>query len=411
MSDYSVLGSRLARNTPQLLAALEQAHGHKDRPLCLCRPSGLPMYVAKIGDRFFLKRMPNSGDQHTAECDSYEPPPELSGLGQVMGSAIKENPEDGMTSLALDFSLTKYPGRAAPLASGVVHDTVATDGHKLSLRAMLHYLWEEAGFHQWSPAMAGKRTWYVIRKYLLDAANNKKAKAGELIDLLYIPEFFQLERKEELTKRRHARMSPLVASNNGARKLLVLVGQVKDIAPARYGQKIVFKHLADFPFMLADDLYTRVQKRFAFELEMWSSFEETHLMAIATFGVSSAGIAAIEEIALMNVTEQWIPFENSWEYDLIGEMTRQHRRFSKGLRYNMSTTRPLACLVATDTQPEPTAMYIAPPDCSDEYNALLDELTAQSKLQTWIWKAGVDAMPNLPSLTDPPIRTHPFPLT
>jgi hypothetical protein len=48
------------------------------------------MYIAKIGENFVLKRMPNSADQHDFSCLSYEPPTEISGLGEVMGKLSRQ---------------------------------------------------------------------------------------------------------------------------------------------------------------------------------------------------------------------------------------------------------------------------------------------------------------------------------
>lgn len=54
--------------------------------------------------------------------------------------------------------------------------------------------------------MAGKRNWYVIQKYLYQATENKITKGINLSDALYIPESFSLEKKEEITQRRIARL-------------------------------------------------------------------------------------------------------------------------------------------------------------------------------------------------------------
>src|SRR3546814_10419832 len=67
------------------------------------------------------------------------------------------------------------PGRAAPTPGTGESDSVRTDGAKLTLRGTLHYLWEQAGFNRWAPAMSGKRSWGVIRKYILQAAADKTA--------------------------------------------------------------------------------------------------------------------------------------------------------------------------------------------------------------------------------------------
>ena len=66
-------------------------HASKKRPICHCRNPGIEMYIAKIEDHYIVKRMPETGGLHSPTCDSYEPPAELSGLGEVLGTAIKEN--------------------------------------------------------------------------------------------------------------------------------------------------------------------------------------------------------------------------------------------------------------------------------------------------------------------------------
>jgi len=180
MSNYRIGEQHVSSDEPGLNDLLAETHAKKTRPACLCRNPAIEMYIAKVAGKFIIKRMPNSGSDHAPACDSYEPPPELSGLGQVMGSAIQENPDDGLTALKFGFSLTKVAGRSAPIPSGAETDSVKTDGNKLTLRGTLHYLWEEAGFNRWAPGMSGKRSWYVIRKYLLQAAEDKTAKGSSL---------------------------------------------------------------------------------------------------------------------------------------------------------------------------------------------------------------------------------------
>jgi hypothetical protein len=198
------------------------------------------MYVAKVNGRFVIKRMPNTASEHDLSCESYEAPAELSGLGEVLGSAIQEHVEEGITDLKLAFSLTRRPWRAAPIPADGEPDSVTTDGKRLTLRGTLHYLWEQAGFHKWSPAMSGKRNWYVIRKFLLQAAQAKFAKGQALNDLLYIPEPFSLEHKDEIVQRRTALMAKLAAAaKNRSHSLMMLIAEVKEISAARYGYKLL----------------------------------------------------------------------------------------------------------------------------------------------------------------------------
>jgi hypothetical protein len=117
MRQYSIDGNLYAEDDNRLQAALARIHTSKSRPLCLCARPGVPMYVSKVAGHYVIKRMPDSGADHSADCDSYDPPAQLSGLGEVLGHAIKEDVEDGTTVLKLAFALNKIAGRAPPSAS------------------------------------------------------------------------------------------------------------------------------------------------------------------------------------------------------------------------------------------------------------------------------------------------------
>ncbi len=400
MAVYKINGKSIHSDDPAMGELLASIYKSGDRPLCMCSVSGVEMYVAKLDERYLIKRMPNSGGEHAPSCDSYEPPAELSGLGEVIGSAIQEDPEEGTVALKFAFSMSKGASRSAPEGSGKEVDSVKTDGSKLSLRGTLHYLWEEAGFNRWSPHMAGKRSWYVIRKYLLQAAEDKTAKGANLGGMLYMPEQFSPERKDEITQRRLGKMSQIAAADKGPKRLMLVIGEVKELAKSRYGHKVVLKHLPDFHFMMNDDIHKRLLKRFEVELGLWDAIENSHLLMIGTFGIGMTGVASLEEMALMCVTENWIPFESTFEKMVLDAMTQQGRRFTKGLRYNLPSARPLACAVASDTEPQPTAMYVLQPGASDEFAQAMDELIAESKLPFWKWVAGDEVMPPLPGQKD-----------
>jgi hypothetical protein len=384
---------------PNLPAALASIYGTQVRPVCTCKPGGVEMYVSKVAGKYAVKRMPNTGPDHAADCDSYEPPPELSGLGQLMGNAIDEDAEKGLTTLKLGFSLTKVSGKSVPSPGTSEKDSVKAEGNRLTLRGTLHYLWEQAGFNRWTPAMEGKRSWGVIRKYLLLAAENKMAKGGALLERLYIPEPFAAEKKAEIAQRRMARMAKAAAPVKEARQLMIVIGEVAEVGKSRFGFKLRFKHVPDCDFMMDEDLHMRLQKRFATEIALWDSNSENgvRLMAIATFSVGHTGIPSFEEIALMVVSPGWIPFENQFELMLLGSLAEKKRRFTKGLRYNLASTTPLASVVLADTQPQPTALYVVPFGASDDFLQELSQLIENSKLPSWKWELGAADMPAMPA--------------
>lgn len=394
MTRYLINGKVVMADNPDFGKQLAEVYGSKNRPLCLCKSPGVEVYIAKLAEKtYIIKRMPNSGGSHSPECESYEPPQELSGAGQVMGAAIQEDSAEGVTTIKLNFSLSKSPSKPV-INSGGEKDSVKTDGSKLTLRGALHYLWEEAGFNRWSPSMAGKRNWYIVRKFLQQAAEGKTTKRMNLNEVLYIPESFSPDHKDDIIRRRNHHLLKLTNSQTATKPLMLMIGEVKEVGQARYGYKMVVKHLPDYPFMMNEDIFKRFSKRFDTELEMWSISDSIHLVAIATFGVGRTGVASIEEISVMTVSDNWIPFETVVEKQLLDTLIHQKRRFIKGLRYNLSSSSPLAFAVLTDT-PNATALYIVDPEVSDSYLEEMAELRDGSKLDSWIWNV-LDDMPELP---------------
>ncbi len=131
-------------NSPEGQQILIDAKAARSRPLCLCQPSGVQMYIAAAGQGLIVKRMPGTAAAHDHRCRSWLPPSELSGYGAVAERSIVDNPTTGTTTLRLGFSLSKSGNRAAPEPSVSPATAVQSDGNKLSLRAVLHYLCDEA---------------------------------------------------------------------------------------------------------------------------------------------------------------------------------------------------------------------------------------------------------------------------
>ena len=395
---FELYGHRIThinnRDVQQLLAA---AHTDRVRPLCLCRPDGVAMYVAKIGsDKYVIKRMPDSGLEHAHRCASYLPPEELSGLGQVLGSAITEEADSGLTAIKLGFRMSKAE-RAAPVgaAGGGVADSVAADPNRLTLRAVLHYLWQEADLATWTPGMDGKRNWRIVSWYLRQAARGKFTKGKPLATRLYIPEPFNVEKKTEIAARRLSAWAPMQQHGAG-QQFMMLIGELKEIVPARFGHKLVVRHLPDAPLMIDDKLLARLNKRFGDELELSQADDDGHLIVIATFSVGRAGLATAEEISLVMTDEHWLPYESLLDKLLLDAALAARRRFSKSLRYNLAPDKPMASLVFTDTA-TPTAAFVL---TSGEDRDTAAQIATDTGTDVWTWVLGED-MPQLPPVADP----------
>lgn len=397
LARYSIGGSVMTDADDHFQMALNHAHGKRERPLCLCRDEPIPMYIARIDGRFYIKRMPNSGETHDPMCVSYEMPPELSGLGPLQGSAITEDQENGGTTLKVAFSLTRRPNRGAIAQSGTVSDTVKSDAHKLSIRSTLHYLLHQAGFNRWSPRMEGKRSWAVIRRHILASAENKKVKGQPLGDLLYVPEPWTKDQERDIKARRQQHIAKIVPSTGGTHSLMVYVGECKSIDQTALGYKMVVKNAPDFPLLFSKDVRERIGKRFGMEFGLKESLDSSHLMFIATFSLGIARDAQLDEVSFVICTKEWLPVETVDEVDLLNALVAQRRHFIKGLRYNMGGDAPMASAVLLDTTAKETALYVVPASASEAYRAGIEELQDGSSLPSWTWNVSTDAqVPALP---------------
>ncbi|MFN3808990.1 MAG: DUF1173 family protein [Roseateles asaccharophilus] len=348
-------GIRLLQTSPGFAEAVERAYGRRRRPRCLCRPEGIEMYIARLADGHIVKRMPGTGDRHAPACTSFEPPAELSGVRPLLGSAIREDPETGLIQLKLGFPMSRRPGRPGPARPASATGTVSSSCNRLSLRALLHYLWDQAELTRWQPGFAGRRSWGVVRRQLMRAASRMVTCGEPLLVRLEVPEPFTVEQQDAISARRRTRWVAASCPGDGKGSMLLLVAEVKEIAPGRHGYKAVIKHLPDLAFTLDEALYNRLERRFEQELGLWGASDGSHLIVIATFGVGAEGLPRVVELSLMTVTEHWLPVETVAEKQLLDRLVRNRRSFTKLLRYGMRHEGEMPILVLTDqgetTQP------------------------------------------------------------
>jgi hypothetical protein len=396
---YLVGAKRFESGTAAFAEAIAAAHAAHQRPRCLCLVHGVEMYVARLGDAYIVKRMPDTGSHHAPDCPSYEPPPEVSGLGQVLGSAITEDPATGETTLKLDFAMSKIAGRSTMPTAGGDSDSVASNGTKLSLRGLLHYLWDQAELTRWQPGFAGKRTWGTVRRHLLQAAENKIARGDSLRARLFIPEAFTVDQREAINARRMSQWSQAMTAPGKPQHLMLLIAEVKEIVPARYGFKAVVKHVPDQAFALDEQLYRRLGRRFELALALWGAADDIHMVMIATFSVAAAGIPTIVELSLMPVTRQWLPVEDAFDKQLVEKLVGDGRSFIKGLRYNLGAASALACATLTDCEGSAPLLFIVPAGVEDDGRYLQ---VSDPSAPVWLWRPTAATMPPIPRVAGRP---------
>lgn len=394
---YEVDGRQLHADAPGFGQAITECQANGQRPRCLCQAHGAPMYVARLGTGHIVKRMPGTGHQHAPACPHYAPPDDGSGLAPLLGSAISEDPATSCTTLKLDFALTRMAGRSAAPATGEGGDSARTRGPRLSLRGLLHYLWDQAELTRWHPGFAGKRNWPIVRRHLLQAAQQMVVSGHALAPQVYVPEPFNVEGRDAINARRLAQWQHALPMPGRPQRLMLLIGEVKEISRARYGYKAIVKHLPDQAFMLDDALYRQLGRRFSAQLELWATDGEVHMMMAATFGLNAAGAPAISELCLMPVTWQWLPVADSFDGQLVAHLVEQGRSFIKALPYGLDHELFPASATLTDCGVDAPTLHIAR-DRSDVQVETADGREGGSQPK-WVWRAATTPIPCLPRAT------------
>jgi hypothetical protein len=406
-------GQRWNKGSTGFADAVAQAHEQHLRPRCLCQPDaeghGVEMYVARLLDGYIVKRMPNTGSQHATTCPSYEPPADLSGLGQLLGTAILENPSTSETTLKLDFPMTKMPGRSKPPPASSDARSVSCRGNKLTLRSLLHYLWDQAELTRWQPSFTGKRSWATVRRHLLRAAENKVVGGHPLLASLYIPEVFSVENKDAITARRLQQWKRSRPTSGSPQPLMLLIAEVKEIVAARYGHKAVIKHVPDQAFGLDDQLYRRLGRCFEQELALWSGVENLHMLMIATFRMTDAGLPSVVELSLMPATAQWHLIEDHFDRQLVEKLVGEGRSFIQCLRFNAPASKVGVSASLTDCGSSTQFLFVVRQSSHrDEHGEYLERLVIDKGQQSWVWNALVEALPPFPCKDQSHIKSPPF---
>ena len=384
MADFLIGEQQVSQGDPDFQSILEHAYTHKLRPECLCAAPTLPMYIAHVGDLYVVKRMPNSGIEHAANCVSYETPPELSGRGAVDGSAIQQT-GDGNVTLKFDFSLLKKAEQAEK-AEQTESSTAKASSPKLSMRGMLHYLWDEAGFSRWTPEDGTSKNWNWIESNLMIAAGAKETKKIPLESLLYVPEVYDEEHKREIYQRRMKRLDPILGVANCGKRFMVLVAELEYLEENSRSWFLHAKQLPDFKFVMPESLFKQVKALFGPLLSLWAYIPDSHMLTIATFSVDLNGVPTIEALSLVLTTPEWIPIENNYENQLVQELVEKRRSFVKVLRYNFATSTPIISALLTDVRPGPVAMYLSLGELVSKGPTAeaMNALVAESTLPTWL---------------------------
>jgi Protein of unknown function (DUF1173) len=394
---YFIKGRTYSAVDPGLQDGLARLYGSSERPRCLCVPGGVEMYIARHAE-YVVKRMPDTGNQHHPTCPSFEPEPGTSGLGELLGEAIIEHSPD-QVEVRTDFPISRMPGKSMPRAEAVTDPPeVHAPRKRMSLRALLHFLYERAGFNRWYPAMEGRRNQGVLHKYLSEAARGVLLKGAMLDERLYVPEPFRTEFKEQIGERRRKKLALLLSHEDAVQfKMAILVGEYNGSEPTTFGRRIIVKHLPDVPLYMQSKAWERVERSYGAILQARDAdvSRKPRVMLAALIYAKREHVYRIDTLSMMLTSDQWVPLEGLHELPLIEALQRAQRAFIKPLKYDARTAAAFPNVLLLDCGKVPLPMHVLSAFADAKERALKEMAVATCGMSAWVWTTDKE-MPPLP---------------
>ena len=383
---------------PALQDGLARVYGSSERPRCMCVPGGVEMYIAKHAE-YVIKRMPETGHQHHPTCPSFEPEPGTSGLGELLGEAIIEHSPD-QVEVRTDFPLARMPGRSMPRGEAAADPAeVHAPRRRMSLRALLHFLYERAGFNRWYPAMEGRRNQGVLHKYLCEAAKGVLLKGVKLDERLYVPEPFRPELKAEIGERRRKKLALLLSPEDAVQfKMAILVGEYNDSEATGFGRRIIVRHMPDVALTIENKAWERVERSHGAMLQARNAdvANKPRILLAALIYAKREHVYQVDTLSMMLATDQWIPLDGLHELPLIEALQREQRAFLKPLKYDARSAAAFPNVLLLDCGKVPLPLHVVSPFADAKERASKGRSIATASASTWVWYTDQE-MPPLPN--------------
>ncbi|MBK4738658.1 DUF1173 family protein [Noviherbaspirillum pedocola] len=314
---------------------LSQAHEKKSPVKCCCMGRGQKVLVPKkYANRYGLARYGQSGPEHSTDCIYHSWSHDRSGMQAYGKDAIEDLDSGGVrlnrpVGLALDV-----PSLPSGIEPGLRPVPTEVRDATLSLYGLLHLIWHVAQLNVWHAKMEGSRKPRLVSHFI------EKAAARIRLDRVG---------QETLGQR-----SVLAWSRNNPAKIEEAVQQrsrVLIIAPlARWKEGMDLSEAVP----LADrQVFTKIwmsrqaqtweqtQRDFPYALEAWRRGDCVMAIALAhpypfkrAGEVASAWSCQVFSLALMPVTDDWLPYANEAERLLLTKLKAAGRSFTKPLAFD-----------------------------------------------------------------------------
>jgi len=315
---------------------LSQAHENKLTVRCCCMGRGQKLLAPKkYANRYGLARYGQSGPEHAADCVYHSWSHDRSGMQAYGKDAIEDMESDGVRlnrSVGLPLSEPSLQsGREPPLRQ--VPIDVRDAG--LSLYGLLQLVWHVAQMNVWHPRMEGTRKPRLVSHFLDKAAGkirldrNGRDCLGQSTALAWSRNNLKKIEASVEGRSRILLISPLARWREG-----MDLSEALPLADRQIFSKIWMSKQGQ--------TWEKTQEDFPYALDAWRRGDCVVAAALAhpypfkrkDEKENSSWSCQVFSLALMPVTDDWIPFASDAERTLLAKLRAEGRSFTKPLAFD-----------------------------------------------------------------------------
>ena len=371
-------------------SVLAKAHqGAVIRCSCLPRSDLLLSVRHYENDTFGLARFPYSGIKHHPNCRFFC----LDGVETINypRCGVKKT-AGGKTVVRLQFSLVERDageGEVLPEKTVGPQQKPVSKKPVMRLGQLLKLLWSDANLNVWWPAMLGKRDSYLVNRKLDEAAQSITASKIALNSILLLAE------RHPDSVGAHRNQSRIASAIKNKHRMLMIAPLVNH-SPERESELATTLKISGFQGIPVMDmpygLWLNCQDRYRSAIEAWQ--RGTRVMVIAELDLKKDGrFANVMDLALMAVSDNWIPVDSIFEATIAEKLTTECRAFWKPLPTDPREDQLLPDFVLLDTGKDTPLEIVGR---TDESYAVRKALKFSRYSKTlgvggwWIWNAAFD---------------------
>lgn len=291
-------------------------------------------------DTFFLAKFADSGPQHHRDCRFYSPNRMCSGYGAYFPPNGKPNDdnevindEDGVIRIKVGMGLKVRDTKdGVPALSMIPARERKVDGTapRVSLLGLMHLLWDKAGYNECNPEKIELRGNPAHRLYkAAEAVRIEKAMLQKHLLVFDHPG----TNKEVLTKAKDTR-------------LFVLGPLAREVC----GDTLLIDKSAWMPkkMRLIDGLWETTKKRFPLAFSAWQNGGQVITLAQIE-PIKNSYEWNVVGMSLMQITDNWIAVESSYEKAVADKLVAEKRKFDKPLRFDARQDAVFPDFILRDT--------------------------------------------------------------